>query len=40
MGAGFLRDLQRIFADAANEAGSLPVQMRHPLASAVREPFG
>ena len=34
MGAGFLRDLKRILA-AANEAGSLPVQMRHPLASAV-----
>ena len=28
MGAGFLRDLQRIFADAANEAGSMPVQVR------------
>ena len=35
MGAGFLRDLQRILADAADEFGSMPVQMRHPLASAV-----
>ena len=35
MGAGFLRDLKRILADAANEAGSLPVQRRPPVASAV-----
>jgi DNA-binding MarR family transcriptional regulator len=35
MGAGFLRDLQRILADAANEAGNLPVRMRHQVASAV-----
>src|SRR6202046_4824058 len=27
IGAGFLRDLKRILADAANEAGSMPVQM-------------
>ena len=35
MGAGFLRDLQRILTDAAQEAGSMPVQMRRPVAWAV-----
>jgi DNA-binding MarR family transcriptional regulator len=35
IGAGFLRDLQRIFADAANEAESKPAQMRRSVASAV-----
>ena len=32
IGAGFLRDLQRILADAANEARSTPVQMRRSVA--------
>ena len=32
MGAGFLRDLQRILADAAKEAGSKPTQTRRSFA--------
>src|ERR1700733_5622487 len=32
IGAGFLRDLKRILADAANEAGSIPVQMSRSVA--------
>ena len=35
IGAGFLRDLKRILADAASEAGSMPVQMRSSVAWAV-----
>jgi DNA-binding MarR family transcriptional regulator len=35
IGAGFLRDLKRTLADAANEAGSMPVQMRSSVAWAI-----
>ena len=35
MGAGFLRDLQRILADAAKEAGKKPLQTTRSVALAV-----